>query len=433
MTQSRHATIGEELETRHKKSAELYKEALDVFPGGVTHDSRYMRPFPMYVTHARGARKWDVDGNEYVDFFGGHGALLLGHCHPQVTAAVSEQVQKGSHYGANHALEVEWGKLVQELVPSTRGGGKVKFVASGTEATLMALRLARAFTGKEVIVKMRGHFHGWHDYATVGMSEPWDAPSSNGVPLGTRQSMRVIPANDVAALEQALAPGDVAGVIMLLNGLSTAYLEQVREVTRRNGVVLIFDEVITGFRYTPGGAQEYFGVTPDLSTHAKILAGGYPGGSVSGRADIMAMLDHHDEDDDWQRYKRVAHPGTFNANPVSAAAGVACLKLVKDPAVQRKAIATADKIRAGMNDSFERRGVPGNAGGEVSILSIAFTNPRITGRELVWRFRGAMQLGGADFSYLGGMVSAVHDERDVDQTVTAFDQALGRLQAEGVV
>ena len=146
----------------------------------------------------------------------------------------------------------------------------------------------------------------------------------------------------------------------------------------------------------------------------------------------MAMLDHRD-DATWQRHKRVSHPGTFNANPVSAAAGVACLNIIKDPAVQKQATATANKIRAGMNDAFERRGIGGSAGGEVSILSIAFTNPRITGSELIWRFRGAMQLGGADFSYLGGMVSAVHDDRDVDQTVTAFDQALERLQAEGIV
>src|SRR5258708_24137035 len=215
MTQSRQATIGEELELRHQKSAELYQQALDVFPIGVTHDSRFMRPFPIFVTHAKGSRKWDVDGNEYVDYFGGHGALILGHCHPQVTAAVTEQVQKGSHYGANHALEVEWGKLVQKLVPSTRAGGKVKFVASGTEATLMALRLARALTGQEVIVKMRGHFHGWHDYATIGMSEPWDAPSSNGVPLGVRHSMRAIPSNHIPALEEAPPPGGVPAVLIL--------------------------------------------------------------------------------------------------------------------------------------------------------------------------------------------------------------------------
>jgi len=432
MTQLRRTTIAEELAVRHAQSADLYTQALDVFPSGVTHDSRFMGPFPIYVTRAQGSHKWDVDGNEYVDYFGGHGALILGHCHPQVTAAVTEQVHKGSHYGACHALEIEWGRLVQELVPSTRSGGKVKFVSSGTEATLMALRLARAFTGKDVVVKMRGHFHGWHDYATIGMSEPWDAPSSNGVPLGVRQSMRAVPAGDIAALEAALQPGDVAAVIMLLNGLSTEYLQQVRAVTSKHGVVLIFDEVVTGFRYAPGGAQEYFGVTPDLSTHAKILAGGYPGGSVSGRADIMNMLEHR-PDAEWQRFKRVSHPGTFNANPVSAAAGIACLSLVKDPAVQKRATATADKIRAGMNDAFERHGVGGSAGGEVSILSVQFYNPKITGSELIWRFRGAMQLGGVDFSYLGGMVSAVHDDRDVDQTVTAFDQALVRLQEEGVV
>jgi glutamate-1-semialdehyde 2,1-aminomutase len=221
-------------------------------------------------------------------------------------------------------------------------------------------------------------------------------------------------------------------VIILQNGLTTEYLQQVRDITRKNNVVLIFDEVITGFRYAPGGAQEYFGVTPDLTTHAKILAGGYPGGSVSGRADVMGMLDHK-MDAEWQRKKRVSHPGTFNANPVSAAAGVACLNVVKDPSIQKKATDTANKLRAGMNEAFKRRGVAGSAGGEVSILSIKIDNPKVSPRELIWKFRGAIQLGGADMSYLGGMVSAVHDDRDVDQTVKAFDQALELLQAEGIV
>jgi len=244
--------------------------------------------------------------------------------------------------------------------------------------------------------------------------------------------MRAIPVNDIAALEAALAPGDVAGVIILQNGLTTEYLQQVRDICTKRGVVLIFDEVITGFRYAPGGAQEYFGVTPDLTTHAKILAGGYPGGSVSGRADIMGMLDHK-MDAEWTRKKRVSHPGTFNANPVSAAAGVACLNVVKDPSIQKKATDTANKLRAGLNESFKKRGVSGSAGGEVSILSIKIDNAKVSPRELIWKFRGALQLGGADMSYLGGMVSAVHDDRDVEQTVKAFDQALELLQAEGVV
>jgi glutamate-1-semialdehyde 2,1-aminomutase len=431
MAQTRRATISEEIELRHKKSAALFAEAQKVFPSGVTHDGRYMQPVPLYVTHAKGSRKWDVDGNEYVDYFGGHGALILGHNHPDVTAAVAEQVQKGSHYGACHELEIRWGQLVQQIVPAARGG-LVKFVSSGTEATLMAMRLARAFTGKDVIVKMRGHFHGWHDYATVGMSEPWDVPSSAGIPPAVQGTIRAIPSNDVAALEAALAPGDVAGVILLQNGLSTAYLQKVRDACTRAGVILIFDEVVTGFRYAPGGAQEYFGVTPDLTTLAKILAGGYPGGAVCGRSDVMALLEHR-ADPEWQRRKRISHPGTFNANPVSAAAGVACLQIVKDPTIQKKAIATADAIRSGINDVLKRRGVAGSAGGEVSLLSIKFDAPKATGRDLTFRFRGAMQLGGVDPSAMSMIVSSVHDDRDVEHTVKAFDQAVELLQAEGAV
>ncbi|HEY3109216.1 MAG TPA: aminotransferase class III-fold pyridoxal phosphate-dependent enzyme [Chloroflexota bacterium] len=431
MAQTRRATIAEEIEIRHKKSAALFAEAQKVFPSGVTHDSRYLLPVPMYVTHAKASRKWDVDGNEYVDYFGGHGALILGHNHPEVTAAVADQVQKGSHYGASHELEIRWGQLVQQIVPAARGG-LVKFVSSGTEATLMAMRLARAYTGKDVIVKMRGHFHGWHDYATVGMSEPWDVPSSSGVPAAVQGTIRAIPPNDVAALEAALAPGDVAGVILLQNGLSTAYLQQVRDVCTRAGVILIFDEVVTGFRYAPGGAQEYFGVTPDLTTLAKILAGGYPGGAVCGRSDVMALLEHRD-DPVWQRQKRISHPGTFNANPVSAAAGVACLEIVKDPGVQKKATATADALRAGMNDVLKRRGVAGKAGGEVSLLSLNLDSPKVRGRDLIFKYRGAMQLGGVDPSAMNLIVSSVHDDRDVEQTVKAFDQAIEMMQAERAV
>ena len=163
-------TIDEQLRRQNGGSAELYAQAREVFPSGVTHDGRYLEPFPLYVARARGSRKWDVDGNEYVDYYGGHGALLLGHCHPAVTAAVIEQAEKGSHYGAGHELEIRWGQLVQRIVPSAE---RVKFTSSGTEATMMAMRLARAFSGKAIIVKMRGHFHGWHDYATVAMQPPW--------------------------------------------------------------------------------------------------------------------------------------------------------------------------------------------------------------------------------------------------------------------
>src|SRR5436190_18938731 len=172
------------------KSAALYERAQKVFPSGVTHDSRYHLPFPLYVTHAKGSRKWDVDGNEYVDYRMGHGALILGHNHPAVTAAIVEQAQKGLHYGACQELEIRWGELVQQIVPSAE---MVKFFSSGTEATMMAMRLVRAFTGKSIVVKMQGHFHGWHDYATIAMSPPYDEPISSGVPMEIGQTMRHVP------------------------------------------------------------------------------------------------------------------------------------------------------------------------------------------------------------------------------------------------
>jgi len=432
MVQTRQATLDEQFALRHPKSAALFAEAQRVFPSGVTHDGRYTQPYPIYVTHARGSRKWDADGHEYVDYFGGHGALILGHCHPAIVSAVTAQAARGSHFGANHELEVRWGQLVQKIVPCAQNGGMVKFVSSGTEATLMAMRLARAYTGRDTIVKFRGHFHGWHDYATVGMSDPWDQPSSAGIPRAVQNTMRAVPVNDVAALEQALSPGDVAAVIILLNGLSTEYLTQVRDMAHRHGTVLIFDEVITGFRYAPGGAQEYKRVTPDLTTHAKILAGGYPGGGICGSSEILRLLEHRD-DAAWQRGRRIAHPGTFNANPVSSAAGIACLEIVQDPAIQRKAAATADTLRAGLREKLERRGIAGSVGGEVSLLNVSFSEPKVDARRLTFRFRTAMQMGGVDFSGLSAFVSAVHDDRDVEQTVRAFDQALVALREEGAL
>jgi glutamate-1-semialdehyde 2,1-aminomutase len=396
-----------------------------------------MEPFPIYVTHAQGSRKWDVDGNEYVDYWSGHGALLLGHNYPAVRDATVEQAQKGTHYGASHELEVEWGELVQQIVPSAE---KVKFVSSGTEATLMAMRLARAFTGKDKILKIQGHFHGWHDYATIAMAPPYDEPVSRGIPKAIKDTMVAIPYKDLPALTSALdANPDIAGVILLAGGTggsetgaTTEYLRQIREITRQRGVVLIFDEVVTGFRYAPGGCQEYYGVTPDLTTMAKIMAGGLPGGGVAGRADIMSLLEFRD-DPQWMRFGRINHPGTYNANPLSAAAGVACLKVVRDGAVQKHATATADTLRSEFNAVLRRRGVNGNAGGEVSLLAISLPDAKVKGKAFSHRFRIAMQVGGVDYNGNSMIVSAVHSDEDVARTVEAFDDAIGLLQEDGAL
>ena len=282
---TRPRTVNERRGRQLAGSATWYERAKEVFPSGVTHETRFFQPFPIYIARADGSRKWDVDGNEYVDYIGGHGALLLGHGHPAVTAAATEQLRRGTQYGASHELEVRWAELVTEIVPSAE---QVRFHSSGTEATMMAMRLARAFTGKDVIVKMHGHFHGWHDYAALQMAPPYDEPVSVGIPQAVQESVVGVPAGDIAALRAVLdARDDVAGVILLCNGLSTEYLQQVRDLTRERGVILIFDEVVTGFRWAPGGCQEYHGVVPDLTTLAKILAGG------SARRRGLRTAGHH--------------------------------------------------------------------------------------------------------------------------------------------
>jgi glutamate-1-semialdehyde 2,1-aminomutase len=427
-TEARPLTIDQEMYERMAGSAALYEKAKATFPSGVTHDARYAKPFPIYVTRAAGSRKWDVDGNEYVDYYGGHGALILGHCHPAVTQAVVEQAQKGTHYGACHELEVEWGQLVQQIVPSAEA---VKFTSSGTEATMLAIRLARAFTGRDRIIKVNGHFHGWHDYAAVAMAPPWDVPISVGIPKGVQATVTGIPDKDAEALESELAKGDVAAVIIWCNALTKEWAETVRDKAKAHGALVIYDEVVTGFRYAPGGAQEYFGVLPDLTTMAKIVAGGYPGGAIGGRADVIHQFDFSD-DPQKQRFGRIAHPGTYNGNPVSAAAGVACLNIVKDPAIQKKAADTATKIKAGFQESLNRRGVEGSVTGWASYISTS-----LKGKGSAWdlqlKWRAAMQLGGVDPSGTSLIVSAVHNDEDVERTVAAYDGAILKLQAEGML
>ncbi|MBI2941978.1 MAG: aminotransferase class III-fold pyridoxal phosphate-dependent enzyme [Chloroflexi bacterium] len=430
MAQVQSVSLDDERARQTPRSRELYARAQKVFVGGVTHDGRSMEPHPIYVARAAGPRKWDVDGNEYVDYWSGHGALLLGHNYPPVLEATVAQLQRGTHYGACHELEVRWGELVQQIVPSAE---RVKLLSSGTEATMMALRLARAFTGKSKIVKIQGHFHGWHDYATIAMQPPYDEPIARGIPRAVAGTMIGVPFQDVAAVRQVLdADPDVAGLILLCNGAGTEYLQALRDLTRERGVALIYDEVVTGFRYAPGGCQEYYGVAPDLTTLAKILAGGMPGGAIGGRADILELYRFHD-DEQKNRFGRIPHPGTFNANPVSAAAGIATLEIVRDPAIQRKAAATADEIRAGFDEVLRRRGVEGQAGGDVSLIGIRLPKARVPARQLTYRFRAAMQVEGVDLSGLSLIVSYVHGPREVDQTIHAFDRAIERLQGEGTL
>jgi glutamate-1-semialdehyde 2,1-aminomutase len=247
-------------EAAHRTSQKLFEQAMDCLAGGVTHESRYVAPFPIYVQRAHGSRKWDVDGNEYIDYSMGSASLLLGHAYPSLVEAIQDQAAKGTFYGNCHPLEVEWAALVQSLIPSA---GRSRFVASGTEATMLAIRVARAYTGRTKILRFEGHYHGWHDYAVMGMQEPFSEAPCLGLLPGSVEATVVVPANDPTRVEEILRKDpDIAAVILEASGgswgtvpLVPGFLAELRHLTSRYGALLIFDEIITGFRHSPGGCR----------------------------------------------------------------------------------------------------------------------------------------------------------------------------------
>ena len=446
--------LGSYLE-RTPRSARRHDEARGLLPSGIVHDARRTWPYGLYVDRAMGSRKWDIDGNEYVDYYGGHGALLLGHQHPKVVEAVQAQLRKGMHFAAGHELQIEWARLIQELIPSAE---RVRFTSSGTEATLLAMRLARASTGKGKIVRFATHFHGWHDHVAFGVKEHLDGTPTVGVLADVAANVILIKPNDVAGVARVLGErSDVAAVIIEPVGSSSgaiptppAFLRELREITFRHGVLLIFDEVVTGFRVSPGGAQALYGIMPDLTTLAKIVAGGMPGGAVAGRKDILDWLDH--EASAAAGRERIAHEGTHNAHPVSAAAGIATLKLIRDTDACARASASAGQLRAGMNTVLEEEGVPWAVYGVHSFFNF-FTNPenreiRPTAfdaqavpiewfkpdkrEHLLAKMRLAMLVYGIDLkSWRGGIVSSAHTQADVDLTLEAWRRSLRALKEEG--
>lgn len=445
------ATTADGLEAAYRQrfpsSAALYERAEETFVDGVTHDTRRVLPFPIYVARAQASRKWDVDGNELVDWVSGHGALLLGHNHPTVTAAAQKQLQLGTHYGAGHEAEVRWGELVCRLVPSAEA---VRFTSSGTEATLLALRIARAATGKTQVIKFAGHFHGWHDYTIRGRGAATGQIA--GVPDEVDATVALL-APDILAVSEYIAElGDVAAVIIEPGGAAwgtapvpRAFLEDLRRITAQEGIVLIFDEVVTGFRWAPGGIQELSGVTPDLTALAKILAGGLPGGAVAGRRDLMETLSFARAMEEPSR--KIPHYGTFNANPLSAAAGAACLELVADGEPQAQADSIAREVRERVNETLQELELPGFAYGESSVFHIVLgqgspgdaeaadigqlddgmllTAPY---RPVSLALQQAMLLEGIHLFNMGGLASSVHTEADVDQTISAFRKSLAAVE-----
>lgn len=421
--------------------------AAAVLAGGVAHDGRAAAPFPPVVEQAQGARKLTSDGHELIDFWMGHGSLLLGHGHPAIGSAVAAQLGKGTHYGASHAAEVAWAQQIIDLVPSAE---LVRFVASGTEATHMALRLARAATGRTRLVRFEGHFHGWHDWVALGNRAPFDRPSSAGVSPAVRDEVTVLPNNDAAALRQALAGGDVAAVILEPGGgtqgrvpLDDAFLRDVRTLTSQYGTVLVFDEVVTGFRIARGGVQEKTGVVPDLTTLAKIVAGGLPGGAVCGKREVMELLSFSPP----SGAMRVTHPGTFNANPLSAAAGVAMLTEVATGTAGENAAAQAMVLREGINELLGAAGIAGYAYGAGSIVHVLLGPAGAQARAATGSlaaipptallasdpvvapaFRTACLYHGLDLMGPTMMVSSAHHAGEIDEALARFARVFSTLE-----
>jgi glutamate-1-semialdehyde 2,1-aminomutase len=330
----------------------------------------------------------------------------------------------------------------------------VRFTSSGTEATMMALRLARAFTGREKLLRLREHFHGWNDSVT-GQPLPEDTvPRSHGLPRGILDASIVVPQNDIALLERTLVEegDDIAALIFEPTGahwgtepISMEFVRAARDLTKKHGVLLVFDEVITGFRVSPGGAQQAYGITPDLTTMAKIVAGGLPGGCVAGRADVIDQI----RMDGSASGERISHPGTFNANPLSAAAGAACLDHIADGSHQKRAAVTAAALAREMNRALAEAGLAGCVYGYSSMLHIVVgageppsdgcswgDEPPIV-EQMSAGTTHALQLAmineGVHLMGDGMMVSSVHDVRDVDRTIEAFQSALGAMKDDGVV
>ena len=405
-------------------SGTLAAEAAELLPSGIAHDSRYLKPYALYIEHAAGPHKWDVDGNRYVDYFGGHGALLLGHCDPEVTSAVNDAMAAGTQFGANHPREVAWAQQVIQMVPSAE---RVRFTSSGTEATLMALRLARAHTGRKKVIRFRTHFHGWHDHMTAGFASHFDGSATVGVLEPVAKHIVLASPQDLDDIRSILEnDDDIAAVICEPTGASfgivpmdAAFSSGLRELTARHGALLIFDEVVTGFRCSPGGAQQAYGVTPDLTTMAKILAGGLPGGAVAGRREI---LDHLDFDRSAEAGReKIDHPGTFNANPVSATAGLTALRIIEAGDACEKANASAAWLRERFNEVLAEENVAWAAYGTFSGVQL-YMNPdrdpvtpgnidpslipyeklKKRNRQQVMKLRLAMAVNGVDLSNAPG-------------------------------
>lgn len=418
-------------------SKELFDNAKKVLVGGVNSPVRAMKPYPFFVTQGRGCRLTDVDGRSYIDYCLAYGPLILGHAYPAVVEKIREQLEKGSVYGAPSELEVELARKVIEHVPSAE---MVRFVNTGTEATMAAIRLARGYTGRKRILKFEGAFHGAHDGVLVKAGSgatTHGVPTSKGVPQEVAKNTLLAPFNDLGAVEKVIRKGDLACVILepVIGNAGCilpeeGFLESLRELTQDNDVLLIFDEVITGFRLAMGGAQEHYNVTPDVTTLGKILGGGLPIGAVAAKVEIM---------ENFSPTGGVYQAGTFNGNPLSLTAGYATVKELENGRVHKKANALREKLTAGLEDISQKRGIKTRVYGIASMFQVYFTGDDVrdystalkADKEAFLGLQQGLLSRGVFFppsQYECNFLSYAHGEEEVDATLAAAEEAVRELK-----
>lgn len=423
----------------------LSQLARAALPGGVSHELRYRDPHPIFIDRAKGAEKWDVEGRRYIDFKMGSASQMLGHCHPAIVDAVQKQAERSIFSADCHQAEILWAEWVNRLFPSAE---RTRFTASGTEATMLAIRLGRAWSGKDRVLRVDGHFHGWHDHALKGARPGSDKPPSLGVPQAVNDLIDVCAA-DPQAMESALQDDRTGTVIIEASGanygsipLATNTLQAMHDVARGAGVVLIFDEIITGFRWSPGGRQARDGIVPDLTTLAKVVTGGLPGGAVCGRADIMELMSNAKTCEGLS--PPVSHKGTFNGAPLVAAAACAAMPLLATGEAQAHADAMARRMRAGMNAALSDLGAAGLAYGDASVFHVHFGHDSLEGltpaairglsKSQVSAYRNGMLARGVDvMPYTSGVTSSAHDATLIDEALAAFRGAVSDMIRDGAL
>ncbi|MDP3879482.1 MAG: glutamate-1-semialdehyde 2,1-aminomutase [Dehalococcoidales bacterium] len=426
-----------------KRSQELFAEARRYLPGGVDSPVRAFKAVggtPPFMVRGQGSKIYDADGNEYIDYVCSWGPLILGHSHPHVVEALREAVARGTSFGASTELEITLAKMISEAMPSLE---MLRFVNSGTEATMTALRLARAFTGRDRIIKFAGGYHGHSDgllakagsgVATLGI------PDSPGVPQGYAQNTLVAPYNDAAAMEEILRSyhGEIAAVIiepvaanMGLVMPKPGFLAELRRLTSQFGALLIFDEVITGFRVAYGGAQSLFGITPDLTCLGKIIGGGLPVGAYGGRREIMEMMAPEGP---------VYQAGTLSGNPLVMTAGIETVKVLSYPGVYEQMEAKASRLAEGVTAAAAEAGISVRIARVASLLTVFFTAQAVVDYDSAKRsdttlfarfFRELLSNGiyWPPSQFEAAFISLAHSDEDIQATVKVVADAFSTVKA----